>query len=172
LPADIPESFDSPDTPPDTDNEDLVVAKPRRKRRTKAEMQADAGAASIDLGGATSTPAKKRKTKGDLGARQIQGIHAILAQIPGLDCMMLADEEAAMLAQAMAGVAAEYDIEISGKTGAIVGMVAAVGMIYVPRAIHVVKSRKKKPAVVPRPPQAQETAVAYGDAASAPQVAY
>jgi hypothetical protein len=168
LPADIPESFDSPDTPPETD--DLAVAKPRRKRRTKAEMQADAGAASIDLGGASSTPAKKRKTKGDLGARQIQGIHAILAQIPGLDCMMLADEEAAMLAQAMAGVAAEYDIEISGKTGAIVGMVAAVGMIYVPRAIHVVKSRKKKPAVVPQP--LPETAAVYGDAPSAPQAGY
>ena len=79
-------------------------------------------------------------------ARQLQGWHAIAAQIAKTPELAIDSGEAKMLAQAVVNVAKEYDLTVSGKTAAWVGLIATAGAVYAPRAIMLapkLKAQKK-----------------------------
>src|SRR5579863_9323591 len=71
-------------------------------------------------------PTRKRRAKvidSDALAKQLKGIHKLAAQmvpisVNGKPLLELSDDESQQLAQAVAAVANEYDLELDGKTGA------------------------------------------------------
>lgn len=73
-------------------------------------------------------------------AKQLQGLHLIAVNITGMRELALADAEAVMLSDAVVNVCEEYGLSISGKTGALIQLLAACGMVYLPR-IALVKQR-------------------------------
>lgn len=92
---------------------------------------------------------RRRKSQVDATAlaKQLRGIHALAAKllpIPGPDgtkLLELSDTEATELANAVAGVAKEYDLELSGKTGAAIQLFGVAAMIYGPR-IYVIQQMR------------------------------
>lgn len=92
---------------------------------------------------------RKRKASVDASAlaKQLRGIHALAAKllpIPGPDgtkLLELSDVEATQLAEAVAGVAKEYDLELSGKTGAAIQLFGVAAMVYGPR-IYVIQQMR------------------------------
>jgi hypothetical protein len=92
---------------------------------------------------------RKRKSTVDVGvlAKNLKGIHALAAKmvpIKGPDGKMLLeldDTEATELANAVAGVAKEYDLELSGKTGSAITLFGVAAMIYGPR-IYVIQQMR------------------------------
>lgn len=92
---------------------------------------------------------RRRKSTVDAGAlaKQLRGIHALAAKIlpiqgpDGSKLLELSDVEATQLADAVAGVAKEYDLELSGKTGAAIQLFGVAAMIYGPR-IYVIQQMR------------------------------
>jgi hypothetical protein len=79
-------------------------------------------------------------------AKQLKGVHQMGAMMLGLPMLVLSDPEAVMLAEGFAAVAREYDLSISGKTGATLQLLAAAAVVYVPRMIAVDVYIKQKKA--------------------------
>lgn len=117
----------------------------RRGRKPRAAPAAPlqetaVGAEPVD---AAQEPKTRRPRKPAVDAvalaKQLKGIHALAAKlvpIPGPDgtkLLELSDVEASELASAVAAVAKEYDLELSGKTGAAIQLLSVAAMIYVPR---------------------------------------
>ena len=92
---------------------------------------------------------RKRKSTVDISAlaKQLRGIHSLAAKllpIPGPNgtkLLELDDTEANELANAVAAVAKEYDLELSGKTGAAIQLFGVAAMIYGPR-IYVIQQMR------------------------------
>jgi hypothetical protein len=93
---------------------------------------------------------RKRRAKNidsDALAKQLRGIHSLAAQIlpirrqDGVLLLELSETESKELASAIAGVAKEYDLELDGKTGAAIQLLAAACMIYGPRIYVIQKMR-------------------------------
>lgn len=92
---------------------------------------------------------RRRKSTVDASAlaKQLRGIHALAAKmvpIKGPDgslLMELSETEATELANAIAGVAKEYDLELSGKTGSAIQLLGVAAMIYGPR-IYVIQQMR------------------------------
>lgn len=129
---------------PDAQNPDEnLVSDPKPKRAYKpraSKVQSE----TLD---ASETPIRKpRRGKANIekSAAQLEGIHKMVAMLPNMGFMAIAPEEARILAEAMAGVAEEYDIQISGKASASMQLLAAASMVYAPRVIHAVKVSKAK----------------------------
>lgn len=97
--------------------------------------------------GAKRGPKKRGKgfSADDLAnlSKQIQGLHALGAMMTGIPELQLHDKEAEMLAGGVVAVAKEYNLDISGKTGAMIQLAAACAAIYVPRFV-VIKNRVAK----------------------------
>jgi hypothetical protein len=74
----------------------------------------------------------------------LMAIHAMAAKMPGMEIVAIADEEAALLASAMARVGEEYDLAISGKASATIQLVGALAVVYGSRVVMVIDARKKK----------------------------
>lgn len=96
-----------------------------------------------------SIEAPKRKPRGKKAspentARQLMGIHKMIATMPNMAFMELQENEALTMANAMIAVAEEYDVSLSGKAGASIQMFAALGMVYVPRALYFRQLKKAK----------------------------
>lgn len=70
-------------------------------------------------------------------AKQLMGLHQLAALATGIPEMAINETEAVMLGAAVANVCEEYDLSLSGKTGALVQLLAAAAMVYVPRVQHV-----------------------------------
>lgn len=66
-------------------------------------------------------------------ARQITGLHLIAAKMTGIPEIEISPPEAVCLAEAVANVSSEYGLSMSGKTGAMVQLIATAAMIYAPR---------------------------------------
>ncbi len=131
----------------------IEPVKQRRKRRTKAEMEAALGnvpdgetAGDYVSAGEASTaslePVKKRGRKGKktaphVLAGQIRALHMIAANMTGVGEILLSDPEAEMLAGSIVEVMEQYDFSPSGKVAAIIGLVGALGVVYVPRLMLV-----------------------------------
>lgn len=118
--------------------------KRKRGRPSNAEKAASAataaGAAPVTDGGKPrGRPSKKSaKPSFDSDARlalanQVKGLHTLAAMGTGIPELNLADQEAIMLADAMANVAEQYGLSLGGKTGALIQMAAACALIYAPR---------------------------------------
>jgi hypothetical protein len=124
------------------DAEFVDVAEPTKKRAYKQrapKMQTE----TLD---ATEAPARKPRQKRasvENTARQLEGLHKMIAVLPNMHFMAIAPEEAKILAEAMLAVADEYDINLSGKAGATVQLVAAIGMVYVPRGLYAFKQKQE-----------------------------
>ena len=68
-------------------------------------------------------------------AKQLEGIHLMVASITKLNEICISDTEAMMLAGSLQTMSAEYNLSLDGKTGAAIQLIATAAMIYVPRAI-------------------------------------
>lgn len=135
--------------------EPQAAAKPKRGRgrpfgsRTSVPPLTETPVGSEATGEAPQDAAPKtrrRKSSVDASAlaKQLRGIHALAAKllpIPGPNgtkLLELDDTEATQLAEAVAAVAKEYDLELSGKTGAAIQLLGVAAMIYGPR-IYVIQ---------------------------------
>ena len=75
-------------------------------------------------------------------ARQIQGLHFIAVKMSGFQELAIDEKEAVMLAESIVNVAREYDLSMSGKTGAMIQLIGVSAMVYLPRLI-LINERKK-----------------------------
>lgn len=66
-------------------------------------------------------------------AKQLMGIHLLVASATGVPEIAIQENEAAILSQGIIAVAQEYGLALTGKTGAALQLFAAVAMVYVPR---------------------------------------
>ena len=78
-----------------------------------------------------------------IGANQIQGLHVVLAKLTGQPIFEISEFEAQMLATSIANVSEHYDLTASSKTMAIVGLIGACGIVYVPRVVEVRRQNRK-----------------------------
>lgn len=81
-------------------------------------------------------------------AQQIQGLHLIAAQMTGQQIFAISDGEAKMLASAVIRTAGEYNLAMSGKTGALVQLIGVCAVIYVPRLMAIKKARAAASAAI------------------------
>lgn len=70
-------------------------------------------------------------------ANQLKFFHAAAARLTRLEDLEIDNDEAEMLADSIATLMREYDIALSGKTAALLGIVGAMGMVYGPRFIMI-----------------------------------
>lgn len=125
------------------------VTAPKKRGRPAKNPPADGVAAPVSDDGKNTgvkpgRPKKKGKvhfTGDDISSlgKQIQGLHHIAAIATGIPELAVSEDEAQMLGGALATVAQEYDLELSGKTGAMLQLLAVCGMIYVPKFITLKK---------------------------------
>jgi hypothetical protein len=157
--------------------EPQAAARPRRGRgrpfgsRTSVPPLTETPVGSEAAGDAPQDAAPKtrrRKSTVDASAlaKQLRGIHSLAAKllpIPGPNgtkLLELDDTEATQLAEAVAAVAKEYDLELSGKTGAAIQLLGVAAMIYGPR-IYVIQQMR---AVMAQHKQNAEAAARASDA--------
>lgn len=127
--------------------EAVEPAKPRRGRPPASEKVADAGSPKATAP-RTRTARKKAQPANepidhDTLAKQLQGVHVMVAMITQSPEMQLSDPESIELAKAITAVCAEYNLSLSGKTGAMIQLLGAGAMVYLPR-IMAIKQRKAK----------------------------
>ena len=132
--------------PPETEAPPVEesVSAPRKRGRPRK----DGGSAAPEVANSVSGPARVRSRKAsaktvysrdaeDKLAKQIIGLHTIGAMMTGIPEMAIGVAEGEMLAAAVLAVAAEYNLELSGKAGAAIQLLAACAAIYVPRLLMV-----------------------------------
>lgn len=122
-------------------NDPTAPAPKKRGRKSNAERAAMA-AEQIESGGAAPKTAAKKTGSGrksyqpsDIAAmsKQLQGLHQMAAIISGIPVLQIRPDEGDMLAAAIVNVSEQYDLSIDGKTGALIQILGAAAMIYVPR---------------------------------------
>lgn len=101
----------------------------------------------VGLNGETLPPPKEPKSRAPRQkkeTRSLEGIenmlismHFMLATATGFDELLLEQSEAHTLADALAKVSDYYKIKLDGKTGAFMGLIWAIGMVYGPRAVTI-----------------------------------
>jgi hypothetical protein len=125
-----------------------IVNAPKRRGRPAKNPPANGDPKPVDASSPppkrAGRPPKKGKVtfSGDdisLLSKHIEGLHHIAYVATGIPELQISSEESQLLAGAVATVAQEYDLEISGKTGALIQLAAVCGMIYVPKFIHLKK---------------------------------
>jgi hypothetical protein len=84
-------------------------------------------------------------------AVQLMGIHHIAAHATGLPELQINEKEAVMLAESIATLAAEYDLSLSGKTGAALQLMGVAAVIYYPRFKAVQQRAREQNATVINP---------------------
>lgn len=73
---------------------------------------------------------------------QILGYHRIAAMMTGLGELVISEEEAALLADAVLGLAPYYNITLAPKLMAHLNLLMAVTMIYGPR-VQIIMAKNK-----------------------------
>lgn len=123
------------------------------KVRTEGEKPELPGAEPVDeKPEAPKKRGRKPKSKGmgeeEIGAlaRQIQGIHSLAAMMTGLPELNINEFQAGMLAQSVARVSEEFGLAVTGKTGAILSLVATAAMVYAPKAMQIAERVKQEKA--------------------------
>ncbi len=76
-------------------------------------------------------------------ARQLVGVHAILASVTGNPIWQINDNEAAQLAASIEGIAAQYDLEVNPKVAATINFAFVAATIYGPR-IYLMREMAKQ----------------------------
>lgn len=129
---------------------EVDLSEPEQKPRKRGRPPKGSGDATASAD--TSEPKKRRrkssKKGSDILARQIMGAHQMLAMLPGLEIMALAQLEADMLAVALVDVADEYGLEMSGKFACLAQLAATMAMIYVPRALELRRQFRLRPVTI------------------------
>lgn len=125
---------------------DIQPPKKRGRGRPPKDAPVSPDAKPVEAGSAPTSKPKPRKGKVNLNgtdrsllAKQIQGLHQVAYVATGIPELQIEEAEAVMLSDALANVAEQYDLAIDGKTGALLQLMAACGMVYVPRFLHVQK---------------------------------
>jgi len=128
-------------------NEEPVRRRPGRPPGSGGKKTEDLLHQSIDGDSGPAKPGRKpgRPSKdsaktsmdpGKLGA-QLVGIHQLLAMFTQTPELQLSPEQGQALGAAVVNVCNEYDLNISGKTGAMVQLLATSAMIYAPMLMAV-----------------------------------
>lgn len=142
---------------PETNNEAPGVEPPkkRRGRPPKNPELKEQSASSGEKPKRAYTRKNERPTYDSESthklAKQLEGIHLMIASVTKLNEMCISDTESLMLAQSLQTMSAEYDLSLDGKTGAALQLIATAAMIYVPRLIVInnkIKTRQHAGAVV------------------------
>ena len=129
----------------ETSPEPEVKPEPKPEKRGRGRPPKDPTLKEEPVKGkATSGGKAKKPSREPLGdeaidqmARQFMGIHELAALASGLPILRIEENEARMLAAGAVAVANEYGLELSGKTGATLQLIAAMGMVYVPRLLQI-----------------------------------
>lgn len=129
--------------------ESVEPATPRRGRPPKT-TEADSTTPKATAP-KTRAPRKKAAAPSDQAiepetlAKQLQGVHVMIAMMTQAPEMQLSEPESLELAKAISGVCAEYNLSLNGKTGAMIQLLGAGAMVYLPRLV-MIKQRKTKEA--------------------------
>jgi hypothetical protein len=133
---------DAPETPAPTPADAPIPEKRGRGRPAKDKAAAPVSPTEASAAAAPKSRPKKgrvvydREAKGQL-AKQVEGLHKLAAMGTGIPELEITSAEAEMLGDAIANVCEEYDLSLSGKTGALLQLVAAAGMIYAPKFVQI-----------------------------------
>lgn len=132
-----------------TPDENAGVTAPKKRGRPPKVAPANGEANPVPEGEKPSGSKRGRpsKKKGvsfsgdDIStlAKQVTGLHQLAAIATGIPELQITEEEGQMLGMSIANVAQEYDLSLDGKTGALLQLAAACGMIYVPRFLALKK---------------------------------
>lgn len=95
------------------------------------------GSGTKKSGDAPKKSASRKSEDMDALARQLVGIHQLIAMATGLGELVISEQEAGMLAKGITAVTEEYGFALTGKTGAALQLFGAAAIVYVPRAIAV-----------------------------------
>lgn len=68
-------------------------------------------------------------------SKQLLFAHAVAAKITGIDDIAIDAGEAEILSSSIATLMQEYDIALSGKTAAMLGMIGSLAIVYGPRIV-------------------------------------
>jgi hypothetical protein len=132
---------------PENKADAVEISAPKKRGRPPKNPPADGNAKPVtdDGKGTTSKPGRRKGKVSFTGediktlGKQIVGLHKLAYLATGIPELEISEQEGDLLGGALATVAQEYDLELSGKTGAMLQLVAACGMIYVPRFIALQK---------------------------------
>lgn len=118
--------------------DETIPPKRRRGRPSKAEKLQEQNPG--ESGSAAKEKRQYQKKKGNYDtdsveklARHIVGIHSMASKITRIPELEMSEIEGAMLADSIVNVAREYDLSLSGKTGAMIQLIGVAAMIYYPR---------------------------------------
>lgn len=121
--------------------------RPRNEDRAPPARKDGKPTATPTPGATLGTAAKVAfaPTKDDVDrlARHIEGLHMIAALATGIPEARLTSKESESLAIAISAVAAQYDLAIDGKTGALLQLAGAAAMVYTPR-VFAYRARLKR----------------------------
>jgi hypothetical protein len=119
-------------------------AKPKRKRRTKAEMEAArlSGDVPPRAGGNRKSSSKAGIDPAPI-ANTIQGFHEFLGELVSPDCK-LTDKQALIEAEAIVAVAEQYDMQAVGKYAPWIALVGTILLCETTTAVAITKKVKEK----------------------------
>ena len=151
IPAVLPADTEKPEAPRGFSNPDILAkAQAARKRNAESDTPQDLHDAAdippVNKRGRKPGSASKRSER---SLEQIRNLliqtHFMIAGLTGFQEMMIDEKESALLADALAGVSDYYKIKLDGKSGAVMGLIYAIGIVYGPRAITIgIKLRNQK----------------------------
>lgn len=119
------------------DNANISTDEPVRRKRGRPKGSSN---------GTTSAPRKSQSRKDEdvlSFAKQIEGIHVMIAMVTGLPEMVISEAEAVMLSKGLNAVSEEYGLSLDGKTGAAIQLFGAAAIVYGPRAMAIAAKKRK-----------------------------
>jgi len=150
---------DSPNLEPiiePTGPQDENIEPPKKRRGRPPNSSKLLEEKPISEGGTKEKRAYKKKAQYDNStienlARQIQGLHFIAVKMSGFKELEISEPESVMLAESVVNVAREYDLALSGKTGALLQLTGVAVMIYLPRLMSINERKAQFIPVAPGP---------------------
>lgn len=140
---------------------DTITTPPKRKRGrpSNAEkalsdvLEKENPGAAVGAAVEASKPGRKPKAgvkpTGEALGKQLVGLHALVAMVLQLPVMQISPEEGASLGSAIVAVCDEYGLSVTGKTGAALQLLGAMGMIYIPR-VFMIKAMQAQATAAPQ----------------------
>jgi hypothetical protein len=119
-----------------------VIRPPRQDRESVSSADETVIDASVPAPKKRGRPTTKKSVDAAALAYQLVGIHQLIAKLPGMAAFEIGDEEAKILAPAMADFSREYGVSVSPKAAATVQLLGALAMVYGPRVAHTMASAR------------------------------
>lgn len=120
-----------------------ITAQPEAPKRRRGRPPKNPQLETQTIAPGTDAPKQKRKyTKRRTTldpeqvatlAKQLQGIHLMVASAIQVPEIQISEIESVTLAQSLQTVSNEYGLSLSGKTGATIQLLATAAIIYMPR---------------------------------------